>query len=90
MPTPPVKRGQTPSLNYLIVWLSSRSSVEFGVPFILICQMGRVFADGPGDRGLNPGRIIPKTPKMVLDNFLLSTQHYKVLSRISGVILGMV
>ena len=38
----------------------------------------RVFANGPGD----PGRVIPKTQKMVLDASLLSTQHYKV--RIKG------
>ena len=30
--------------------------------------MGRVFANGPGDRGLIPGRVIQKTlKKMVLD-----------------------
>ena len=44
--------------------------------------MVRVFANGPGDRGSIPGRVIPKTPKMVLDAALLSTQHYTV--RIKG------
>ena len=44
--------------------------------------MSRVFANGPGDRGSFPGRVIPKTQKMVLDTSLLSTQHYKV--RIKG------
>ena len=39
--------------------------------------MSRVFANGPGDRGSIPGRVIPKTQKMVLDAALLSTQHYK-------------
>ena len=38
----------------------------------------RVFANGPGDLGSIPGRVIPKTQKMVLDAFLLNTQHYKV------------
>ena len=38
----------------------------------------RVFAIGPGDLGSIPGRVIPKTQKMVLDAFLLNTQHYKV------------
>ena len=42
----------------------------------------RVFANGPGDLGSNPGRVIPKTQKMVLDASLLNTQHYKV--RIKG------
>ena len=27
----------------------------------LIGLVGRVFANGPGDRGLIPGRVIPKT-----------------------------
>ena len=39
---------------------------------------GRVFANGPGDRGSIPGRVIPKTFQMVLDTSLLNTQHYKV------------
>ncbi len=42
----------------------------------------RVFANGPGDLGSIPGRVIPKTLKMVLDTALLSTQYYKV--RIKG------
>ena len=40
--------------------------------------MVRVFANGPGDRGSIPGRVIPKTRKIVLDATLLNTQHYKV------------
>ena len=42
----------------------------------------RVFANGPGDLGSIPGRVIPKTQKMVLDASLLNIQHYKV--RIKG------
>ena len=42
----------------------------------------RVFANGPGDLGSIPGRVIPKTQKMVLDASLFSTRHYKV--RIKG------
>ena len=38
----------------------------------------RVFANGPGDLGSIPGRVIPKTLKMVLDTTLFNTQHYKV------------
>ena len=38
----------------------------------------RVFANGPGDLGSIPGRVIPKTLKMVLDTSLLNTQQYKV------------
>ena len=54
-------------------------------PFVaaLYASLGvRVFANGPGDLGSIPGRVIPKTQKMVLDASLLSTQHYKV--RIKG------
>ena len=38
----------------------------------------RVFANGSGDLGSIPGRVIPKTLKMELDTTLLNTQHYKV------------
>ena len=41
--------------------------------------VGRVFANGKGDLVSIPGRVIPKTFKMVLDTSLLNTQHYKVL-----------
>ena len=44
--------------------------------------MVRVFANGPGDLCSIPGRVIPKTQKMVLGDTLLNTQHYKV--RIKG------
>ena len=39
--------------------------------------MVRVFNNGLGDLGSIPGRVILKTPKMVLDAALLNTQHYK-------------
>ncbi len=44
----------------------------------LIGLVGRVFANGPGDLGSVPGRVIPKTLKMVLDTSLLNTQQDKV------------
>ena len=37
-----------------------------------------LIANGPGDLGSIPGRVIPKTLKMELDTTLLNTQHYKV------------
>ena len=40
--------------------------------------MSRVFANGPGDVGSIPGRVIPKTLKLVLDTALLNTRQYKV------------
>ena len=48
-------------------------TISFG-KIIYIPDIGlavRVFANGPG-------RVIPKTQKMVLDSFLLNTQYYKV------------
>ena len=46
--------------------------------FYFIGLMSRVFANGPGDRGSIPGRVLPKTQKMVLDAAFLNTQLYKV------------
>ena len=40
--------------------------------------MSRVFANSLRDQGSIPGRVIPKTQKMVLDTALLYTPHYKV------------
>ena len=40
--------------------------------------IGLVFASGPGDLVSIPGRVIPRTLKMVLDTPLLNTQQYKV------------
>ena len=37
-----------------------------------------MFANGPGDCGSIPGRVIPKTQKVVLDSAFVNTQHYKV------------
>ena len=47
----------------------------------LIGLVGRVLTNGPGDRGSIPGRVIPKTLKMVLDTSLLNTQHNKVRNK---------
>ena len=41
-------------------------------------MMLTVFANGPGDLGSIPGRIISKTQNMVIEASLLNTQHYKV------------
>ena len=52
------------------------------ISYLAIGLMNRVFANGPGDRGSIPSRVIAKTQKVVLDATLLNTQHYKV--RIKG------
>ena len=59
-----------------------RTNTLSGLNNRAIGLMSRVFANGPGDRGSIPGRVIAKTQKMVLDFSLLNTQHYKV--RIKG------
>ena len=40
--------------------------------------VGRVFANGPGDLGSIPGRVIRKILKIVLDTSLFNTQLYKL------------
>ena len=56
--------------------------LECPPPTKLIGLVGRVFANGLEDLSSIPGRIIPKTLKMVLDISLFNTQQYKV--RIKG------
>ena len=72
-------------LNMVIlcnIWLLRISIITIIIIYIstnrLIGLVGRVFANGPVDLGSIPGRVIPKTLKMVLDTSLLNTQQYKV------------
>ena len=44
----------------------------------LIGLVSGVFANYPGDIGSIPGRVIPKSFKMVLNTSLFNTQQYKV------------
>ena len=44
--------------------------------------IGRAFAYGSGERSSIPAWVIPKSQKMVRDDTLLNTLHYKV--RIKG------
>ena len=67
-------------LNYQTVLFQAIYFSMFRLPDIGLAV--RVFANRPGDLGSIPGRVIPKTQKMVLDASLLNTQHYKV--RIKG------
>ena len=61
--------------KYIYIYIYIIIAPDFGLAV-------RVFANGPRDLGSVPGRVIPKTQKMVLDASLLNTQHYKV--RIKG------
>ena len=68
-------------LFFFFIYIFLKKYIDYKV--LLDIGLGvRVFANGPGDLGSIPGRVIPKTQKMVLDASLLSTQHYKV--RIKG------
>ena len=49
-----------------------------GELYSYIGLMGRVFANGSGDLGSIPGRVIPKTLKMVFDTSLFNTQRSKI------------
>ena len=51
---------------------------NFRHQFSNIGLVGREFVNGPGDLGSIPGRVIPKTFKMLLNTSLLNTQQYKV------------
>ena len=68
-------------MHFRLVGLSSPSVPTLYLKDPQIEDIGpavRVFANGPGDLGSIPGRVIPKTLKMELDTTLLNTQHYKV------------
>ena len=75
---------------HISIFLIDKRYILINVPYapkyswvyIYIGQVGRVFANGPGDPGSISGRIIPKTLKMVLDTYLLNIQYYK--QRIKG------
>ena len=56
----------------------------YSIPNRLISLVGRAFANGPGDRGSIPGRVIPKTYKWYLipPCFILSNIRY--VSRVKG------
>ena len=81
-------RQLDPSCHLLRVNLVSYSARNIGhlmrIQFAnrLIGLVGRVFANDPGGLGSIPGRVIPKTLKMVLDTSLLNSRQYKV--RIKG------
>ena len=77
----PVSTGSW-NILFKVLTLNVAICIEFLYFIPDIGLVVRVFASGPGDLGSIPGRVIPKTQKMVLDASLLNTQHYKV--RIKG------
>ena len=69
---------------YIRIFLYSWLVESFKDKRTKISLMSRVFANGPRDQGSIPGRVIPKTKKMVLHAALLNAQYYEV--RIKGVV----
>ena len=67
---------------YAIKQRNKQIACYYSILYRLIGPVDRGFANDPGDLGSIPGRVIPKTLKMVLDTSLLNTQQYKV--RIEG------
>ena len=63
-------------MDWLVEFYDIPTIVGYLMPNIGL--VGRLFTNGPGDRGSFLGRVIPKTFKMVLDTSLLNTQQYKV------------
>ena len=62
----------------ICVFISRRCNIIETSPNRLIGLVGRMFNNGSGDLGSIPGRVIPKTLKMVLGISLFNTQQYKV------------
>ena len=56
---------------YIYIYICTHTNWTIGL-------MSWVLAYGLGDQISIPGRVIPKTQKMVLDSALLNTQHHKV------------
>ena len=65
--------GISTLVGYLMSNLVYRCILYLFIFDRIIGLVSRVFANGS-----IPGRVIPKTQKMVLDAALLNTQHYKV------------
>ena len=57
--------------------MSKSDNVIIQIFFHLLVIKEVTFANDPGDLGSIPGRVIPKTLKMVLDTSLLNTWQYK-------------
>ena len=64
--------------SYMILFQSITNNLNTIVWFWLIGLMGTVFTNGLGDLVSIPGRVTPKTLKMVLDTSLINTRHSKV------------
>ena len=69
-------------INLYITYISSYILIYLYATYISFDRVCRVFANRPVDLGSIPGRVLPKTLKMVLDTSLLNIQRCKV--RVKG------
>ena len=70
------KRSNSKQCFLLPIPRQSSSYSMNETPIQSIDQVGRVFANGMEDQVSIPGRVIPKTQKMVFDNSLLNTKYF--------------
>ena len=68
----------TSRLDYISCSAVNRSLFKFFYIIQVYWTLAWWLECSPGDLGSIPGRVIPKTQKMLLDASLLNTQHYKV------------
>ena len=64
--------------THVTMYISYDKSQYVTALYIYIDINFREFVNGPGDLGSIPGRVIPKTQKMVLNSSMLKTQPYKI------------
>ena len=63
-------------------WVFATGPEDQGFIPRAIGVMRRLFVNGPGYQGSIPGRVLLKTPKVILDTTLYSSRYYMV--RING------
>ena len=68
--------------TYVLLYVCMCVYVYLTLPLWTACSrrsvVSKVFANDPGILSSIPGRVIPKTLKMVLDTSLINTHQYKV------------
>ena len=66
------------NIKSFLIWNFLNQTLDSLIIIDIIGLVVRMLAYSPGDLDSIPGRVIPKTLKLVLDISLLNTQQYKV------------
>ena len=66
---------QSTYIPFCVHWHGDQCLLQLVPDYVVVFCLGRVHLPAI------PGRVIPKTQKMVLDTSLLNTQHYKVRTK---------